>query len=92
MTEIERLAAIKKYLEKAKKAGMGRVGIQFDIDYLLHVINLAQYGQYFLNMRDLNEGPKADEFREKATAQAMETGHIPTFAEYYKMMHEEAGK
>lgn len=92
MTELERLATIKKNLERAKDTGMGRVGIQFDIDYLLHVINLAQYGQYFLNMRDLNEGPKADEFMEKATAQALETGHIPTFAEYYKMMHEDVAK
>lgn len=92
MTEIERLAAIKKGLERLKSVGAGRVGIQFDIDYLLQVINLAQYGQYFLNMRDLNKGPKADAFQKKATAQALETGHIPTFGEYAKMMHEEAAK
>lgn len=90
MTEMNELEKAREELLIIK--GTGMKDIPLPINYVLHLINLAKFGQYFLNMRDLNEGPKADEFREKATAQALETGHIPTFGEYVKMMHEEAAK
>lgn len=90
MTGMEELERAKEELLIIK--GTGMKDILLPINYALHLINLAKFGQYYLNMRDLHEGPKADEFQEKALAQALEAGHIPTFGEYCKMMHEEAGK
>lgn len=90
MTRMQELEAFKKELRRHQDFGMQRFNIE--IDQLLALINLAKFGQFYLNMRDLNEGPKADEFQEGAKKQALETGHIPTFAEYCKMMHEEAAR